>query len=89
MLPTTALRDNFPGFDFWGDLILSEFQNQFYACSSQPGQRCKSGLLFNTKMPAPLRIGECIQVRGTYKGYIELLNKDNYVNVWFIVGRNT
>ena len=26
---TTALRDNFPGFAYWGDLILSEFQISF------------------------------------------------------------
>ena len=40
-------------------------------------------------MPAPLRIRDYVIVRGTYKGYVEYLNKDNYVTVWFIVGKNT
>ena len=34
---TTSLRDNFPGFACWGDLILNEFQNQFCSCSAQIG----------------------------------------------------
>ena len=38
-----ALRDSFSGFACWGDLVLSGFQNQFCACSSQPGQRYESG----------------------------------------------
>ena len=54
---TTALHDNFSGFASWGDLILSKFQNQFYACSAQPGQKCESGLLFGTNMPASLWVG--------------------------------
>ena len=40
-------------------------------------------------MYAPLHIGDCVLVRGTDKGYIEFLNEDNYVTVWFIVGKNT
>ena len=40
-------------------------------------------------MPALLTFGDCILVRGTDKGYIECINKDNYVTVYFIVGRNT
>ena len=67
---TTALCDNFSGFSCWGDLILSKFQNQFCAYSSQPGQKCKSGLLLNTKMTAPLRIRDCVLVIGTDKGCI-------------------
>ena len=31
----------------------------------------------------------CVIVKGTYKGYIKFLNKNNYVTVLFIVGRNT
>ena len=51
--------------------------------------KCELGFLFKTKMPAPLRVRDCILVRVTDKGYIECLNKDNYDNVWFIIGRNT
>ena len=85
---TTVFYDYFPVFDCWGDLILSEFQNQFCACSVQPGQKCELGFLFNAKIPAPLRVKYCVIVRGVDKGYIECLNKYNYVTVWFIVGRN-
>ena len=35
-----------------------------------------------------MRVGECVIVRGTYKAYIECLNKDKYVTIWFIVGIN-
>ena len=45
--------------------------------------------MFNTKIPAPLRVADCAIVRGTDKGYIEFLNKDNYVTILFIVERNT
>ena len=85
---TTVFYDYFPVFDCWGDLILSEFQNQFCACSVQPGQKCELGFLFDAKIPAPLRVKYCVIVRGVDKGYIECLNKYNYVTVWFIVGRN-
>ena len=67
---------------------MKKFQNHFCACSAQPGQKFTSGSLFNTNMPAPLQIGNCGVVRDTYKVYKELLNKDNYVTVWFIVGIN-
>ena len=60
---TTEFRNNFPRFDFWGDFILNEFQNQFYACSAQPGQKHELGSLFNTNMPAALRVGDCVLVR--------------------------
>ena len=40
-------------------------------------------------MPELLLIGDCVIVKGAYKGYIECLNKYNYVTFWFIVGRNT
>ena len=40
-------------------------------------------------MPAPLWIGVCVIMGVIDKGYIECLNVDNYVTVWFIVGRNT
>ena len=40
-------------------------------------------------MTAALRVVDCVLVRGTDKVYIEIINKDNYVNVWFIVGGNT
>ena len=62
----TALRNNFPGFACWGDLILSEFQNQSCACSAQSGQKCESGSLFNTKIPVALRMLYYIIMRGTY-----------------------
>ena len=68
---TTALHDNFPEFACWRVLILSKFQNQFCACSAQLGQKFGLGSLFNTKMPAPLRIGAFVIVRGTDKVYIE------------------
>ena len=58
------LRNNFPGFACWGDSISSEFQNQFCACSAQPVQKCESGSLFNTKIPAALRVRDYILVRG-------------------------
>ena len=45
--------------------------------------------MFNNKMPALLRFGDYIILSGINKTYIEYLNKDNYVTVWFIVGRNT
>ena len=77
-----------PGFDCWGDLILSKFQNQFFACSAQPGRKRESGFLFNTNMYAHLRIGDCVLVRDKDKGYIECLNKGKYVTVWFIFGIN-
>ena len=32
--------------------FLAKFQNQFCACSAQPGKKRESGLLFNIKMPA-------------------------------------
>ena len=38
-------------------------------------------------MIATLRVGDCVLVRGTDKGYIECLNADNYVTVLFIVRR--
>ena len=60
MLTNNALRDNFTGFACWGDLILREFQNQFCACSAQPGQKCEPGSLFNTEMPASLRVKYCV-----------------------------
>ena len=44
--------------------------------------------MFITKMTEFLRVGDCVLVRGTDKGYIECLNKYNYVTVLFIVGRN-
>ena len=37
--------------------------NQFCACSAQPGQKCESGSLFSTKMPAALLAGDCILAR--------------------------
>ena len=67
---TNAFRNNFPGFACWGDLILSEFQNQFCACSAQPGKKCESGSLFDTKMPALLRAGYFVIAGGTDKSYI-------------------
>ena len=39
-------------------------------------------------MPEPLRVRDCVIVRGADKGYIEYINKDNYVTVLFIFGRN-
>ena len=86
---TTVLCNSFPMIACWGDLILSEFQNQFCTCSSHPGQKLESRLLLNTKITAPLKVGDCVLVKGTYKGYIEWLNKYNYVTVLFIVGINT
>ena len=59
---TTTLLDNLLWFACWGDLILSEFQNQFCACSAQPGQKCEPGLMFNTKMPALLQVRDCVLV---------------------------
>ena len=56
-LYTTVLCDNFPRFACWGDLILSEFQNQFCACLAQPGKKCESGSIFNIKMPVSLQVG--------------------------------
>ena len=86
---TTAFRDDFLWFTCWGDFILSEFKNQCWACSAQLGKKIESGLLFNTNMSSPMRVRECLLVRGIYKGYIEYLNKDNYVTVLFIIERNT
>ena len=85
---TTVLCNSFPMIACWGDLILSEFQNQFCTCSSQPGQKLESGLLFNSKMPTPFRVRDYVLLRGTCRGYIECLNKYNNVTVLFIVGRN-
>ena len=59
---TTALRDNFSGFACLRNLILSEFQYQFCACSAQPEQKYTSESLFDTNMPAALRVGDCILV---------------------------
>ena len=67
---------------------MSGFQNQFCACSVQPVKKYESGLLFNTNMPEPLQFGYYVIVRGTDKCYINCLNEDNYVTVWFIVRRN-
>ena len=55
-------------------MILSEFQNKFCAYSEQPEQKREPGLMFNTKIPEPLRVGDCVLVMGTDKGYIECLN---------------
>ena len=44
--------------------------------------------MFNTKMPATLMVRDCVLVRGTDKGYIECLNEDNYVTVFYIVRIN-
>ena len=55
---TTVLRYNFSGFACLGDFIFSDFQNQFFACSAQPGQKCELGLLFNTIMNAVLQVGD-------------------------------
>ena len=44
---------------------MSEFKNQFCACSAQPEKKCESGSLFNTKMPAALQVREYILVRVT------------------------
>ena len=49
------LCNNFLGFACWKDLILSEFQNQFYACSAQPGNNYESGSLFDIKMTVSLQ----------------------------------
>ena len=86
---TNALRDNFPGFACWGDLILSEFQNQFCACSAQPRQTCELVLLFNAKIPVSFHIKYCVLERGKDKRNIECFKENNYVTVWSIVGRNT
>ena len=59
---TTALRDNFPRFACWGDLVFSKFQNPFRAWSAQPGQKCESWSMFNTKMSAVLWFRDCIIV---------------------------
>ena len=40
-------------------------------------------------MPATLRVGDCVLVRGTDKCYIECINEDNHITVLFIVGINT
>ena len=61
-----AFHYNFPGFACWGDLILSEYQNQFCACSAQPRQKCELGSLFNTQTPAALRVRDCALVGDTY-----------------------
>ena len=39
-------------------------------------------------MPEPFRLGDLILVRGTDTVYIECLNEDNYVTVFYIVGIN-
>ena len=70
---TTVLNDNFHGFACWGDLILSKFQNQFYDCSAWPGKKFESGLLFNTNMPASLRVEYCIQFLGITINYMLIL----------------
>ena len=66
---TTAFRNNFSGSACWGDFIFSELQNQFFACSSQPGQKCESGFLFNIMMYLLLQVGYCVIVMGTDKYY--------------------
>ena len=57
-----AFQNNFYGFACRGDLILSEFQNQFCALSAKPRQKCKSLSLFNIQMPASLRFIFCVLV---------------------------
>ena len=59
-----------PGFLCWGDLVFSEFQNQFCAWSAQSGQKFEPGSLFNAKMLALLPVGDFVKVRGTDKFYI-------------------
>ena len=44
---------------------MSKFQNRFCARSAQPRKKCKSAWLFNTKMPAALRAGNCFLARET------------------------
>ena len=60
---TTALRDNFPRFSCWEDLILREFQDQFCACSARPGQECESLSLLNIEMPTAFSVGHWILVK--------------------------
>ena len=60
---TTALHNNLTAFFCWVDLILSEFQNHFCACSPQPGQDLKSEPLFGTSMPAAMWFKDCVIVR--------------------------
>ena len=59
---TTVLHDNFAGFPCWGDLILSEFKNQFCVFSAHTEQKCESGLLLDTKMPAAPWVGDYVIV---------------------------
>ena len=86
---TTAFHGKFPRFACWGDLILSQFQNQFCACSAQPRQTCELVLLFNAKIPVSFHIKYCVLERGKDKRNIECFKENNYVTVWSIVGRNT
>ena len=67
-----------PGLISWGKLILSGFQNQFCACSAQPGPKIESGFLFNTNMPEPLWVGECFilmvtHIKVTYNVLTEII----------------
>ena len=71
---TNAFRDNFPRFDFWGDFILSEFQNKFCACSAHLGQKYESRFIFNPKIPASLWARDCVLVRGTNKLYVKVID---------------
>ena len=80
-------RNNFPGFYCWGYLI--EIISKLVLCLIIPARKkCEPVFLFNTKIPAPLQVGDFVLVRGTDKGYIEFLNEYNYATVWFIIGRN-
>ena len=47
-----AVRNNFPRFYCWQDLMLSEFQYHFCSCPEAPGQKHETGFLFNTNMNA-------------------------------------
>ena len=54
---------------------MSKFQNQFCACSTQPGKKIEPGSLFNDNMPAPLWIGDCVIVRDTYTMFYYMLEE--------------
>ena len=60
-----AFRDNFSGCACSGNSILRNKSKQFCVCLEQPGRKCESVFLFNTKMPADLRVGHFMLVRGT------------------------
>ena len=79
----------FTRFSFRGILILSQFQILFPALSARPSQKCISLLLSDTNMPAVFWVRECALMRITDKYYIECLDKDNYITVWFIAAVNT